>query len=684
MTQGFKATLFAGVIALGAVAPVFAAAPVIGDIPDVSIGDLDGSTANEFVFNNAFDLNDYVTYDGDKADLLWSFAEGDGGLGANQYTINGVQAAVSGTAAIAAEETGHPNTLNPANPINASTSVATFRDIILSPTSSSGPYDDPSTADAATAAAGKAIRYYVSDGENVDSADAIIRSVDNSNSTLTPSDDWSSDLTDTTFNGWVPSGLESAGVSIAKTANGLTMTAVPRTGETRFLGYQNENLLNYNDVGAGRIVRGKFYISTTNPMLDFNVNKVPTFRLRLTNTTAIDAAVHYEYAQTGIAAPAHEPRYALADNQNSEIAAGMWIRPGDMADTPSLYTVDFDPIDVPAAANTPIGALMETYSYHDPANGTLTLHEVVLGTYNSLQDNDPRAVKLFDYNRTAGLNAGVGGAKEMTGGPFNQEAVLKAGYRQKLSLPYAAGPYPADDGPYASNTDFNADGLVATTDAVPQDRFGFDLINVVSKNNADKPRVEPGKLYKAKFFVTAGVKTSSTNQSEEIQGNLRFRMQTAAGTVSYLLELASTGIDLGTKGNALAAQALPGNGTQNPLKDSSLAYTGEDGGWYNVIGASLLDTDRIRKDYKALAIESVNNEFVFFGLQPGPGNSDASARDITLGIDLIQSPGTLDVGTGTPVTFSRPTQSTVRIGAVELYAYPSIDDGGYDFGGPSL
>jgi len=75
---------------------------------------------------------------------------------------------------------------------------------------------------------------------------------------------------------------------------------------------------------------------------------------------------------------------------------------------------------------------------------------------------------------------------------------------------------------------------------------------------------------------------------------------------------------------------------------------------------------------------------VFFGLQPGPGNSDASARDITLGIDLIQSPGTLDVGTGTPVTFSRPTQSTVRIGAVELYAYPSIDDGGYDFGGPSL
>ena len=62
------------------------------------------------------------------------------------------------------------------------------------------------------------------------------------------------------------------------------------------------------------------------------------------------------------------------------------------------------------------------------------------------------------------------------------------------------------------------------------------------------------------------------------------------------------------------------------------------------------------------------------GLQAG-----IPARDVTLGVDLIKGPRSVETAIGDlPFAASR---AVVRISAVEVYAYPSIDDGGFDYVG---
>src|SRR5690606_34108173 len=116
---------------------------------------------------------------------------------------------------------------------------------------------------------------------------------------------------------------------------------------------------------------GKFYVYTNVDLLE-PINKVPNFRLRITHENAVNAAAHFELATTAYSDPGYEPYYAAANDPAREGIAGFFLRPADdnfVSPTPSLYRVDFDPVDVPAAANSNIGALMESYTVHDTANG---------------------------------------------------------------------------------------------------------------------------------------------------------------------------------------------------------------------------------------------------------------------------------------------------------------------------
>lgn len=681
MKQGFKATLFAGVITFGVMAPAFAAAPVITDIPDVTIGDLEGSTENNvFEYEAPFSLNDYVEYDGDEADLLWSFGESEGdGLDINQYTINGVGAAVSGDTALADEEASPSLTLNPAEPIDGSSSTTVYRDIVLSPAPGTGPFPDPSSGDAAIAAEGKLVTYFVSDGTNVASQQRLIKSVDNAADTLTGSEGWDTVLTDSDFTDWVPSGIQSEGVTITDSNAGqLDVTVTPTTGLGRVYGWQNAELLSYDDVGADKFLRVKFYISASNAMTA-PINEVPNFRLRVFNTAAVDAAAHFEYAQTAFASPSHEPRYNDAANPAVE-EFSKWLRPSDSTATPSLYRVDFDPVDVDAAEGTPIGALMESYSYNDTANGTLSLHEVVLGTYDALQEADGDLV--FDYDAFAGgMTAGAGGDKEMTGGAFNAEANFEPGRRQQLWVASANDVPPS--GGYSVNIDFPGIGVVATSRFASTDLFAMDLLNVQSIDNADRTRIEAGKLYKARFYAQ-GILPATAPADQAVQGPMRFRFQTAGGTVSYLYELIGAA-GLGSLGSAeadaMSETAGPSKDSQNPDTDSAYAIgevLGETpaGGWYNVIVSSPLSEDGIRED---------TEDFGDLAAAPGPGDSADSARDILLGVDLIQAPTHLVISAGgAPVPFNQPNHSEVGISAIKLYEFTDINDGGYDFDGGNL
>lgn len=688
MNKGLLATLFAGAVAVSAIPTANGAAPVITGLPDITVGDVQGSTdTNFFVFTDAFSFSSFA-FDPDtpEGSLIWSFGEFSGGpLAPNsRYTINDVGPVNDGDTAIADDETnGHPNAANPgANRIDASSDLATFRDILFSPPPGSGPFPDPSPAQAAEAAAGKALRFYVADPEgNVDFQDVLINTVDNAASGLTFSDGYTEVISDTNFSGWVSSGIASDHVTNANVVGELSVDvditgpfpapndgdadgSDPGEGGYRILGWQHQTIMDYDDVGAGNFVRGKFYVHAPDNSFFDPVNEVPNFRLRVTQGQgAVNAAVHYEYAQTGNSV-SYEPIYELLNNPSNEIQAGYWIRPSNLPATPSLYRVDLDAVDVPASVGGSVGALFESYTTANVSDGTLALTKVTLGTYTAKTDG--QGTLLLSYDKSTGLGGGTGGAKTLNAGGFNQENNFVFGRRQDLFLP------PGDAGPFASLSDQGAGGLVGDTAPVDENLFGIGLLSVISTDNANRARIEAGKLYRAKFYATAPVATSTTDPNETVQGNLRFRVQTAAGSISYLLDMTGGQSSLVNDGETkqVAGEALPGIGSENPETDAGLDTAGEDGGWYTVLMSSPLNAGGIRAD--------TGDEFYLLGDAPGPGSSEASARDITLGVDLISLPRTLVITEGgSPVPFQGPNRSVVRISAIELYEYPEIDDGGY-------
>lgn len=671
MVKGFKSTLFAGVVALGAVTPAFAAAPIISGLPDITVGDLEDSVStdsNLFVFSNAFQFSAYVS-DADTPDTLlkWSFGEyTNPDLAGPEYQINGKGPINNGDTAIANEElNGFPNAKNPANPLNQSSDFASFRDILFSPGTGGGPFPSPNPADAAAAAEGKALRFYVSDGTNVSYQDTLIRTVDGGTDMATDSDGYQELVRDTNFtSGWKKSGIATGSVvATSATAGQLDIKVTPDFAHYRIHGWQNPALLPYDSVGSGKFVRGKFFIYVSNSFYA-PVNQVPGFRLRVTNEGAVTGAIHYEYAQTGFTDPGYEPFYLLTNNPEVEFRAGMWLRPSADSSVPSLYRVDLDPIDVAAAAGTNIGAVMESYAIPDPANGTLSLTEVVLATYDAKTPADTDATLVYEYNRALGLAGGAGGAKSLTGGSFNAEADFQPGRRQDLTLPSGVNPT-------GFVQKFNeVQGLRGDSDTVAQNVFGVGLMNVTQNNAIDRLRVSPDKLYVSRFYATAPVPTEDVTKTAEVQGSLRFRFQTAGGTMSYLLDLVGASVTLGGVADDISAAIMPGLGGSNPEQDATLDTPGEHGGWYTVVASSPLDTDGIRKDY--------DNNFFLFGVEPGPGDPNTSARDVTIGVDLIQQPATLKISPTTTIPYAQPNRSVVRLSKVQVFEYPAIDDGGYD------
>lgn len=683
MVKGLKITLFAGVLALGAFAPVYAASPIISGLPDIKVGDVEDSSStsgNVFVFADAFQFSAYVS-DADTPvnTLKWSFAEyTNPDLAGPQYTVNGVAPILNGDAAIAqAQDNGNVAMLNPgANQINAGSDFATFRDILFSPTSGSAPYPDPSPADAAAAAEGKALRFYVSDLANVAYQDVLIRTVDGSDDSVEDSDGYQEIIRDSDFtSGWEKSGLVGPNVTATSaTAGQLDINVTPDNMNLRIYGWVNFSMLPYDSVGADKFVRGKFYVNTTN---DFSapVNQVPAFRLRVFNERAVNAAVHFDYAQTGITDPGYEPYYASTNNEDLELRAGKWIRPSGNQSVPSLYRVNLDPVDTPGAAGTNIGALMESHVLNAPANGTLSLKEVVLATYDALEDSSGTLV--FEYDRALGNAGGVGGTKAIQGGSLNTENWFVGGRRPNFYLPFEPGD--AAFGPFGTITDAGMGangGYVADTDAVSQNYLGLAIMNFAQASNTDKLRISPDKLYRARYYATSSVPTDSTDPAVESQANVRFRFQTGAGTLSYFLDIASICVrELGTPAaNQLSREVLPGIGSANPEKNLALDTAGEAGGWYSVIVSSPLNSNGIRKDQ--------DDNFFQFGLEPGPGNAtEASGRNVTLGVDLLQQPSMLRTDESTEIPYARPNRGHVRLSAVKVYEYPEIDDGGYDYSG---
>lgn len=726
MTKGFLTTLFAAAVSFAGTTAAFAAAPVISGIPDVQIGDLEDNGASDnnfFVFTNAFQFSSKVT-DADTAagSLLWSFGEyfdvgapyADGPTN-KEFEINGKQAIAVGAAAVAAEQGSNfagAKAVTAPNSLNATSDYASFRDILFSPTTDAPPFNNgigllTPTQKNYSATVGKNVVFYVADPQgNVDDAVIKVKTKDQDNDKVSATFDVLMDEGKANpFVGWVENGLNSTAADgaedVDRTDNtGAVNPATPTVTQTdlgtivrassgryRVLGWTNKTGVPYP--GASKYLRGKFYVYTNNGAADAT-NKYPNFRARLQHGGAYVGVTNFQYAATGnTGGAAGNFPYSLTDVPLNETNAGQYLKPSRTAAKPSLYRVDFDPVDVSAAGARPIIPTFETFAYNDPAAANIFLTQCVIGTFPALTDAAGTAILTYNNLTTLALQ---GIKADFTG--LNAEGDVTPGYKQGVFL--------GSGGTFATQnvtSGAGSTGLLVDTGATNPsytNQFIIGAQDVIATNNNARGRLVPGKYYRGRFYATSDVPTTAAAFGTQRQGNLRFRLQTASNVVNCyqdfvgdirsdaLTPAGATGVN-GYRDGVIGGQAMPGSNSANPdnVAAAGIKPTGSfNGGWYTVLLPNPLDGD-IRRDVNPAGTVDAATFGNLFNA-PGPGDPALSAKDIRAGMDVYSNPTNLKVSNSIGVVnnFFDANRARVALTAVTVYEYNAssvTDDGGYGY-----
>jgi len=664
MKKGLLMTLIAAAISFTGATASFAAAPVIGGIPDVNIGDNEdniGTDNNFFVFTNAFKFDTYVTdTDTTVSDLVWSFDEKDHPTSDTSaqttpyFQVNGHNGMHIGDSSIATNDGTTTNALHVAPPganelrqvvnggSNNAAGWASLRDIVFSPTAGAFPFigtrpSDQPIGTVAAHATGKFVRFFASDGTNVTTKDILVKTIDNTTDTLTSSGGTftvvQDDVLTITTNGGQDNGwshfdqvgalrTQSQGYDAANTALLATVASSGSNDWSTFgwitNGANGTQSLTYAAVGTGKIVRAKFFMFASGQTGTAS-NQVPDLRMRVAHRFAITANL---IVQSG--------------GGISGDPLGADIQPSKVPGSPSIYKVDLDSPDTPRlvtnAANEAYLRAFELYDSDGFANGNIAMTEAQIGTYQAVFVAD-QGPSLSPVTASTGLiKSYVGGASggdfgALTGIPGSSSgtnSANNAAYVQKyngLAL---------DNGGGQPVVQSNANGMGMDTLAVETDRLGicaYDMFGGTEeypRTTATRQlsaRVESGKLYKVKFHMTA---TKNSNS----QCLIRLRAKSLAFSWTSTLEI--NGSAVGGNSTLIVTEFAPGVGNQIPAADRILGDT--TGGWYNVLMSSPMDSD-IRASQPALAAQDPP------GVTTNVASNSVSRRDIGVGVDLIDDFG---------------------------------------------
>jgi hypothetical protein len=672
MKKGLVTALFVGAIAFSGIG-AYAAAPVIGNLPDVTVGDLDapncvGSGQNVFVFTNAFRFDTYVTdADTPVGNLLWSFDEGDDPVAPTTqwYQINGINPVLLGDALIAADELANfPAHVNPgASQLNAVSPWASFEDISFDPEHSTG----------------KTVRFYASDGTNVDFKDTMVNSVDNVCDSLSGAPQLGCLYEDQllTSAGWeqfekTPSAgdasyasLSSLDYDAANTALRGRVSSDPGTAGTasapvngsvglfRSAGWKTTDAyaaltLPYAALGSSNNVRSKWYVYATGNS-PAQVNTIPATRMQLQNRFVMLTTLEiFTHVNDGTAVTA-------GDQLGKDIA------PSTNPAQPSLYRSDYDPIDAPflvANGNTEgIGRTFIAQGDKPQDNGYIALTEIVTACYpKTLVDGTLIQTLQPSASDAGGLKitgvTPVGGA----GGPFQQRFSYPFNANAlsgRISVvDFGSGPN-LTEGTFGVTLDSTAYDNLPNATYPGGSRAGILLVGFYPGDNlAARPRVEEGMQYRVRFTV------SGTQQSNQ-QSQLRLQVNTGSSTYVQKYEVGGSQSG-GASARLLASQVLPGVGSSNPS------------GVYDVLMYTPLSL-AIRPGAASIAAGFPN-----WDLFAGPGVNDAAATAYNPGLnrkDLRPQVALLDTLTFTPDATALTEKGNFTITKVEVFEAPVIDDG---------
>lgn len=397
--------------------------------------------------------------------------------------------------------------------------------------------------------------------------------------------------------------------------------------------------LSYASVGTGNIVRAKYYIFATG-QTGASYNQIPSFCVRVANGFAVSAFTSVITSDAN----------AVLDRLKGDIA------PSQDPESPSVYKVDLDPIEVPAlvaggSRETYLRAF-EIYDNNPQANGSIGMTECQLGIYPGSLVADSGA-GISPVTASTGLiksyRAGPGGGDfgYWNGNSHSPNASLTFEKQYKRRI---------DNSPGQPRGEINASGIVMDTLMVPTDRMGvaaFDMFGGTDEyprttaTRLISARVEPGKMYKVKFHAT-----STVNANRQTQIRFRARSLNFGWTSSLEINGANA---LGLTGHThdIDSQALPGIGNQLPLADRSPGDTR--GGWYTVLMNSPMDPD-------------INGSQPNIAAQDGPGmctdalTNDRSRRDLQVGVDVRYN---LMGNAG-------PEQGQVQVDGVQIYKLNAV------------
>jgi hypothetical protein len=422
------------------------------------------------------------------------------------------------------------------------------------------------------------------------------------------SEDFSSDVTSSTpgdTTGWTPFSLDATGrsgsdagghVADYDAVNGALRVTISSGTGNRVNGWitGNSEWLAYSTVGTANCVRGKFHMFRAGQYDTGDLNQVPNMRMRLATRFAVNSMLEVFNHLTG------DP---------TGTNAGKELVPSSNPASPSVYRVDFDPIDVPAMGTAGEGITrgFEAYSLEPQENGAVEMTESSIAIYGAraLADDSTwmRGERIYQCSASDAGDLKV--FNSLTDGPFYKKFILLS--------PGVLGTEVPLDGSTDPQYYETASGVTLTATLVPTDRVGLVVREFNEMGaNTERIRVEPGRQYKVRFHVTSA---SGANT------NPQFRMRARALKFMWSQKLEIGGaLAAGNANNAIAQQALPGVGSQNPDQETP----GEWGGWYTLIMHTPMSAE----------IQATQN---YIASQPGPGADSPSMRDVKLGVDLIDT-----------------------------------------------
>ncbi|PKO14023.1 hypothetical protein CVU37_14980, partial [candidate division BRC1 bacterium HGW-BRC1-1] len=415
--------------------------------------------------------------------------------------------------------------------------------------------------------------------------------------------------------------------------------ADPVKKRTRQTGYfATESLyVPYASVGSENYVRGKFYIYTgdqpaANPLLT-----IPPMRLRLASRFAVNSMLEV---------------FPSLNVDPGAAPVSLEFRPSTDPTKPSIYRVDFDPVDVPYLKGNPttegVMSGFEVFAIDPQSEGFIALAQIEIGVYPvGLLSTDCKPItKIFAPTATDAGDFRLD-LPEAELASYNLLPVVEEGYTTvSVTDPPSIKPVYAE----------GSFGVTLDTKQVPSNRIGIISRNFSGGTDVTAPdylRVSENKQYLVRYHLT------STQRSDR-NSQIRLRGRAVRFTWSQKYELGGAWAlgGFGSPNNTIAQQALPGIGCLNPDNAGTT-----NGGWYTMLMHSPMNVD-IRPEFPTgTPLATRMPQLV---AQPGPGVNAPSLRDLRFGLDIVDT-----------ITFNAQSsfeQGNVTVDRIEVTEFPLVQD----------